>query len=87
MNLASNEYVKAIDAKVLKTTMVTANFKQFKNGEYKTIAIFSKRARGLMTRYIIDNNIDSIEGLKHFSSDNYLFSEKLSSDNELIFTR
>ena len=87
LNLASNEYIKAIDTKVLKTTMVTANFKQFKNGEYKTIAIFSKRARGLMTRYIIDNNIDSIEGLKHFSSDNYLFSEKLSCDNELIFTR
>ena len=82
LNLASNEYIKAIDTKVLKTSMITANFKQFKNGEYKNIAIFSKKARGLMTRYIIDNKINSIDGLK-----NYYFSEKLSTSNELIFTR
>ena len=87
LNLASNEYMKAIDTKVLKTTMITANFKQFKNGEYKTIAIFSKRARGLMTRYIIDNKINSIDGLKNFCSEDYHFSEKLSSEKELIFTR
>ena len=87
LNLASNEYIKAIDTKVLKTPMITANFKQFKNGEYKTIAIFSKRARGLMARYVIDNKIESVNDLKHFSSDNYRFSEKLSTENELIFTR
>ena len=87
LNLASNEYIKAIDTKVLKTSMITANFKQFKNGEYKNIAIFSKKARGLMTRYIIDNKINSIDGLKNFSSDKYYFSEKLSTSNELIFTR
>ena len=87
LNLASNEYIKAIDTKVLKTPMITANFKQLKDGNYKTIAIFSKRARGLMTRYIIDNNIDSIKGIKGFNSDGYLFTESLSSSNELIFTR
>ena len=87
LNLASNEYIKAIDTKVLKTSMITANFKQFKNGEYKNIAIFSKKARGLMTRYIIDNKINSIDGLKNFTSDKYYFSEKLSTSNELIFTR
>ena len=87
LNLASKEYIKAIDTKVLKTPMITANFKQLKDGNYKIIAIFSKRARGLMTRYIIDNNINSIEGIKEFSSDGYLFTEALSSDNELIFTR
>ena len=87
LNLASNEYIKAIDTKVLKTPMITANFKQLKDGNYKTIAIFSKRARGLMTRYIIDNNIDSIKGIKGFNSDGYLFTESLSFDNELIFTR
>ena len=87
LNLASNEYIKAIDTKVLKTPMITANFKQLKDGNYKTIAIFSKRARGLMTRYIIDNNIDSIDGIKGFNSDGYLFTESLSSSNELIFTR
>ena len=87
LNLASNEYIKAIDTKVLKTPMITANFKQFKNGEYKNIAIFSKKARGLMTRYIIDNKINSVDDLKNFSSDKYYFSEKLSTRNELIFTR
>ena len=87
LNLASNEYIKAIDTKVLKTPMITANFKQLKDGNYKTIAIFSKRARGLMTRYIIDNNINSIKGIKGFNSDGYLFTESLSFDNELIFTR
>jgi len=87
LNLASNEYIKAIDTKVLKTPMITANFKQFKNGEYKTIAIYSKRARGLMARYVIDNKVESVSDLKHFSSDKYRFSDKLSSKNELIFTR
>ena len=87
LNLASMEYIKAIDTKVLKSKMITANFKQLKDGNYKTIAIFSKRARGLMTRYIVDNNINSMEGIKGFNSDGYLFTESLSSDNELIFTR
>ena len=87
LNLASNEYIKAIDTKVLKSPMITANFKQLKDGNYKTIAIFSKKARGLMTRYIIDNNINSIEGIKGFNSDGYLFTESLSNDNELIFTK
>jgi len=87
LNLASNEYIKAIDTKVLKSPMITTNFKQLKDGNYKTIAIFSKKARGLMTRYIIDNNINSIEGLKGFNSDGYLFSEALSTDKVLVFTR
>ena len=67
--------------------MITANFKQLKDGNYKTIAIFSKRARGLMTRYIIDNKIESIKGIKGFNSDGYLFTESLSSDNKLVFSR
>ena len=87
LNLASNEYIKAIDTKVLKSPMITANFKQLKDGNYKTIAIFSKKARGLMTRYIIDSNINSIEGIKGFNSDGYLFTEALSTDKELVFTR
>ncbi len=55
VNLASQEYFKAIDAKALKTPLIHVDFKEFKNGQFKTIAIFSKRARGLMTRYIIDS--------------------------------
>lgn len=87
LNLASNEYFKAIDSKVVKTDIYTANFKQLKNGEYKTIAIFSKKARGMMTRFIIDNNITDINDLKSFNYDGYFFHESLSSKKEFIFTR
>ena len=87
LNLASNEYFKAIDSKVVKTDIYTANFKQLKNGDYKTIAIFSKKARGMMTRFIIDNNITDVNDLKSFDYDGYLFHESLSSEKEFIFTR
>ena len=87
LNLASNEYFKAIDAKVIKSDLYSANFKQLKNGEFKTIAIFSKKARGMMTRFIVDNNITNISDLKSFNYDGYMFHKELSTDKELIFTR
>ena len=87
LNLASNEYFKAIDRKVVKTDIYTANFKQLKNEEYKTIAIFSKKARGMMTRFIIDNNITDINELKSFDYEGYMFHESLSKEREFIFTR
>ena len=87
LNLASNEYFKAIDKKVVKTDIFTANFKQLKNGEYKTIAIFSKKARGMMTRFIIENNISDINDIRSFNYDGYLFHESLSLKKEFIFTR
>ena len=87
LNLASNEYFKAIDRKVVKTDIFTANFKQLKNGDYKTIAIFSKKARGMMTRFIIDNNITEVDELKSFNSEGYMFHESLSTEREFIFTR
>ena len=87
LNLASNEYFKAIDSKVLKSDVYSANFKQFKDGNYKTIAIFSKKARGMMTRYIVENNITDISSLKSFNYDGYVYHENLSSEKELIFSR
>ena len=87
LNLASNEYFKAIDTKVIKSDVYSANFKQLKDGNYKTIAIFSKKARGMMTRFIIDNNITNISDIKSFDYDGYMFHKELSSDKELIFTR
>ena len=87
LNLASNEYFKAIDAKVIKSEVYSANFKQLKNGEFKTIAIFSKKARGMMTRFIIDNDITDITDLKSFDYEGYMFHKSLSTENELIFTR
>ena len=87
LNLASNEYFKAIDTKVIKSDVYSANFKQLKNGEYKTIAIFSKKARGMMTRFIIDNKITEINDLKIFDYDGYIFDENLSDHKKLVFVR
>lgn len=87
VNLASNEYFKVIDAKSLKVPVITPVFKDFKNGQYKTIMTFAKLARGYMARYIIDNNIESLEGLKGFNCEGYGFSEKMSKENELVFIR
>ena len=87
LNLASNEYFKAIDVKSLKVPVVNIDFKELKNGEYKTIGIFAKLARGLMTRYIIDTNAKTLEDIKGFNLENYRFHEQLSKENSLVFTR
>jgi cytoplasmic iron level regulating protein YaaA (DUF328/UPF0246 family) len=87
INLASSEYFKVINQKVLKVPMITPVFKDFKNGQYKTIMTFAKKARGLMVRYIIDNNVKTIDDLKHFDVENYRFDENMSSKNKLVFTR
>ena len=87
INLASTEYFKAVDKKVLKVPMITPVFKEYKNGKYKTIMTYAKKARGLMVRYIIDNNVKTIEELKGFNMEKYGFSSSMSSENELVFTR
>lgn len=87
INLASSEYFKAIPKKVLKVPMITPVFKDLKNGEYKTIMTYAKKARGLMVRYIIDNNVETIEELKGFDTEGYAYTESMSSKNELVFTR
>ncbi|MGB5463424.1 MAG: peroxide stress protein YaaA, partial [Aureibaculum sp.] len=85
--LASAEYFKALQPKLLKVPVFTPIFKDFKNGEYKTIMTFAKLARGYMLRYIIVNNIDTVEGLKGFNSEGYAFDANMSTDTELVFTR
>ncbi len=87
LNLASNEYFKAIDVKALKVPVVTAVFKDFKNGEYKSIMTFAKLARGYMTRYIIDINANTIEDIKGFNYQGYGFSDSMSTETELVFIR
>ncbi|MDX1829877.1 MAG: peroxide stress protein YaaA [Lutibacter sp.] len=87
INLASNEYFKVIQPKSLKVPVITPVFKDYKNGKLKIISFFAKKARGLMVRYIIDNSIESIEGLKGFNTDGYSFDSNLSTEKELIFTR
>ena len=88
VNLASNEYFKAIDTKMLKVPVVNLVFKDLKNGEYKTIMTFAKLARGYMTRYIIDTEAKTLDDLKAFDYEGYGFSEALSQkENELVFVR
>jgi cytoplasmic iron level regulating protein YaaA (DUF328/UPF0246 family) len=87
VNLASTEYFKALPKKVLKVPMITPVFKDFKNGQYKIVMTYAKKARGLMVRYIIENNVNTIEELKGFNEETYRFSEEMSSGNDLVFTR
>lgn len=87
LNLASNEYFKAIDTKALKVPVITAHFKDFKNGEYKMIMTFAKQARGLMARYVINTNAQTVEDVKGFNYEGYQFSEPMSTETELVFIR
>lgn len=87
INLASNEYFKSIDKKKLKAEIVTPDFKEFKNGSYKMISFFAKRARGLMSRYIIENDISDPSDLLAFDAEGYSFNSRLSKANNPIFTR
>ena len=87
INLASDEYFKSIKTKVLNAKIITPVFKEYKNGDYKVVSIYAKKARGLMSRYIIKNRINNIEELKGFDSEKYYYNEELSSKNKLIFVR
>lgn len=87
VNLASNEYFKAIDTKKLNVPIITPVFKDFKNGEYKTIMTFAKLARGYMTRYILDTKVKTIDDLKGFDYEGYHYSEPMSTEGELVFIR
>ena len=87
INLASNEYFKAIDKKSLNAEIINIIFKENKGGEYKVIGIYAKRARGLMARYMIDNKVLSPEGLKNFSLEGYRYRDNLSDNLNWTFTR
>lgn len=87
INLASQEYFGAVDAKALKLPVVTPNFREEKDGESRIISFFAKKARGAMARYAIENRIENPEDLKAFDRDGYRFNPTQSSETEWIFTR
>lgn len=88
VNLASNEYSSAIDRKLLKTTMISPVFKDMKNGKLKIISFYAKKARGMMVRYILDNEIINLEDLKGFDYGGYSYSSEESEKmKELVFIR
>ncbi|NND16461.1 MAG: peroxide stress protein YaaA [Eudoraea sp.] len=80
INLASNEYFKAIDIKALKVPVITPVFKDWKNGQLKVLSFFAKKARGRMVRYILDHNADTLDTIRNFNYDGYAFSEEQTSD-------
>jgi cytoplasmic iron level regulating protein YaaA (DUF328/UPF0246 family) len=87
VNCASSEYFKAANAKAMKSPVITPSFKEDRNGELKMIGFFAKRARGAMARYMIQNRVDTVDGLKDFALDGYVFQPKFSDGSNLTFTR
>ena len=87
VNLASNEYFKSVKKAKLDGQLITPVFKDEKNGNYKIIAFFAKKARGMMADFIIQNKITDVDGLRKFKTAGYKFSKKDSTDSELVFLR
>ena len=87
LNLASNEYFKAVPTASLEPRLVTADFQEYRDGKLKTISFYAKRARGLLARFIIDRRVDDPAGLKDFAAEGYEFRPELSTDSRFLFTR
>jgi len=87
LNLASQEYFKAVDKKTLHAKVLNVEFKDLKNGQYKVISFFAKKARGLMARYVIQQRIDRIDGLKAFQLAGYRYQPQQSETGTLVFSR
>ncbi|PMH39752.1 hypothetical protein BCU68_06530 [Vibrio sp. 10N.286.49.B3] len=87
INLASNEYFKAVKPKQLTGKVITPVFKDCKNGQYKVISFYAKKARGMMARYIVQQRVNSIEELTQFDVAGYYFVAEESTESELVFKR
>jgi len=87
VNLASNEYFRSVKPKALEAEIITPAFKDLKNGQYKMISFYAKKARGLMARYIIDNQLNAPEALKEFDWAGYYFSPEQSTARDWVFLR
>lgn len=81
INLASNEYFSVIDSSLIDNKIITPQFKDFKNGKLKIISFYAKKARGLMTRFLIDNDIQSSSDIENFNSSGYTFSQAETADS------
>jgi len=88
VNLASNEYFSVIDSSLIENKIISPQFKDFKNGKLKIISFYAKKARGLMTRFLIDNDINSSSDIKNFNSSGYMFSkDETANPLEPVFVR
>lgn len=87
LNLASNEYFNSIDKKKINAEIIYPVFKDFKNGEYKIISFYAKKARGLMSRYHLKNKVETLDDIKSFNDKGYYFSPEMSENNKIVFIR
>jgi len=87
VNLASNEYFKAVNPKALETKVISAKFLEEKDGKSRPIQYYTKFGRGLMARWIIQNRVDRVDGLKDFNANGYKFNTALSAEDLLVFSR
>lgn len=87
INLASNEYFKAIRPKALRAEVITPVFKDLTGGQYKIISFYAKKARGLMSAYIVKNRLQDPEAIKHFDTAGYYYAPELSGSREWVFLR
>jgi len=87
LNLSSNEYFKSINRKQIKANVIDFEFLENKDEKYKPIVMYTKKARGLMTRYVIENRIENVEDLKGFNAEGYWFSHQLSTETKFVFVR
>jgi len=87
VNLCSMEYFKAIKSDLLDANVITPAFKEFREGSYRFITLYAKKARGMMCNFIIQNHLNEVNDLKSFDVEGYQYNQKISSDNEWVFTR
>ena len=87
INLASNEYYKVVNKYLNSNNVITPIFKDFKNNQYKVISFLAKKARGMMTRFMVENKISNPENIKSFDLGGYIFNQDMSKDKEWVFIR
>lgn len=87
VNLASNEYFKSVDKKKLKANVIDVDFLDFTSEKYKIVSFYAKKARGMMSHYIIKNQLKDVEHLRGFDYDGYIYDDNVSNDQKLVFKR
>ncbi len=87
INLASNEYFKSIKTRLINSRIITPQFKEAKNGVYRMIGVYAKRARGLMSRFVIENRLSDPDAIKDFAVDGYRYNDAVSQGEKWVFTR
>jgi cytoplasmic iron level regulating protein YaaA (DUF328/UPF0246 family) len=87
INLASHEYFKSVNRKQLKIRVIDIEFNEMKDGKFKPIIVYTKKARGMMTRFVVENRISQAEDLKAFDAEGYAYAEDLSEPNKWVFVR